>query len=124
MGPASTAQRQAQILLDHATDAFSQNRQLLQTALDQMDQGIGVFDSQYRLSCWNLQFQLTLDLLSEQQRMGTPLDRILTALFRHGDSSNAQQPLNMDAFINAKEPLRVKLRMSGKTMRNSVQRHA
>lgn len=116
MGPASTAQRQAQILLDHATDAFSQNRQLLQTALDQMDQGIGVFDSQYRLSCWNLQFQLTLDLLSEQQRMGTPLDRILTALFRNGDSLNAQQPLNMDAFINTKEPLRVKLRMSGKTI--------
>jgi signal transduction histidine kinase/Na+/proline symporter/CheY-like chemotaxis protein len=116
MGPASTAQRQAQILLDHATDAFSQNRQLLQTALDQMDQGIGVFDSQYRLSCWNLQFQRLLDLPGEQQKMGTSLDRILIALSRHGDLSNTQYPVTKNTFVNAKEPLRVKLRKSGKTI--------
>ncbi|MHC1550083.1 hybrid sensor histidine kinase/response regulator [Phyllobacterium sp. K27] len=81
-----------------------------------MDQGIGVFDSQYRLSCWNLQFQLILDLPREQQRMGTSLDRILVALFRHGDISNVQYPATKDTFINAKEPLRVKLRKSGKTI--------
>ncbi|EJN05392.1 PAS-domain containing protein [Phyllobacterium sp. YR531] len=116
MGPASMAQRQAQTLLDHATDAFSQNRQLLQTALDQMDQGIGVFDSQYRLSCWNLQFQIILELPREQQRMGTSLDRILIALFRHGDIFTLKQPVTREAFINASEPLRLKLKKSGRTM--------
>ncbi len=116
MGPASTAQRQAQILLDHATDAFSQNRQLLQTALDQMDQGIGVFDNQYRLSCWNLQFQLILDLPREQQRMGISLDRILIALAQHGDISNPQHGITKDAFTHSTEPLRVKLRKSAKTI--------
>jgi len=44
MGPTSTARRRAQTLLDHATGALAQNRVLLQTALDQMDQGISVFD--------------------------------------------------------------------------------
>ena len=44
MGPTGLAQRRAQILLDHATGALAQNRHLLQTALDQMDQGISVFD--------------------------------------------------------------------------------
>ncbi|MEP7455746.1 PAS-domain containing protein [Phyllobacterium sp. SB3] len=116
MGPTSTAQRQAQILLDHATDAFSQNRQLLQTALDQMDQAIGVFDSNYRLSCWNLQFQLILELPREQQRMGTSLDRILVALLRHGDVSNRRHPITKAVFINSSEPLRVKLRKNGRTI--------
>jgi signal transduction histidine kinase/Na+/proline symporter len=116
LGPTNTAQRQALILLDHATDAFTQNRQLLQTALDQMDQGIGVFDDQYRLSCWNLQFQRILSLPREQQRMGTPLERILKVLFERGDTGNAQRLKTKEAFINSPEPIRVELGSGDQTI--------
>lgn len=116
MGPTNPAQRQAQILLDHATGALAQNRQLLQTALDQMDQGIGVFDNEHRLSCWNLQFQLMLDLPRELQKMGTPLDRILHGLFQRGDLVNLGKHSLTEERTGPVTPWRIKLRKTGQTI--------
>jgi len=80
MGPSGAAQKQTQILLDHATEALVQNRDLLQTALDRVDQGIGVFDRQFRLMCWNRPLPLMLDLPDRLQRMGTPFHAIVSFL--------------------------------------------
>jgi PAS domain-containing protein len=44
-------------LLDDASEALQQNRDLLQMALNQMDQGISVFDKNLRLTNWNTQFR-------------------------------------------------------------------
>ncbi|MGH6860660.1 MAG: hybrid sensor histidine kinase/response regulator, partial [Phyllobacterium sp.] len=116
MGPTNMAQRQTRILLDHATGALAQNRHLLQTALDQMDQGIGVFDSQHRLSCWNVQFQLVLELPRELQRMGTPLDRILRGLFERGDLVELGEQRFTRDVNGPVTPLRLKLRRTGQTI--------
>ncbi|MBO0345412.1 PAS domain-containing hybrid sensor histidine kinase/response regulator [Roseibium limicola] len=64
-------------LLDDASAAIQYNRDLLQTALDQVRQGIGVFDKDLRLICWNRQFRLLLGLPPEYGQVGTPLDTIL-----------------------------------------------
>lgn len=87
MGPSGTVQKQTQILLDHATEALVQNRDLLQTALDRVDQGIGVFDQHLQLMCWNQPFQLMLDLPDRLQCMGTPFNAIISFLLMERDTT-------------------------------------
>ena len=43
-------------LLDDANAAIQYNREILQTALDHVRQGIAVFDKDLQLICWNRQF--------------------------------------------------------------------
>src|SRR6516162_9057562 len=43
-------------LLDDANAAIHYNREILQTALDHVRQGIAVFDKELHLVCWNRQF--------------------------------------------------------------------
>jgi Na+/proline symporter/signal transduction histidine kinase/ActR/RegA family two-component response regulator len=64
-------------LLDDASAAIHYNREILQTALDHVRQGIAVFDKDMHLLCWNRQFGEVLDLPSELVRIGTGLDDIL-----------------------------------------------
>lgn len=64
-------------LLDDASAAIQYNRDLLQTALDQVRQGIGVFDRDLRLICWNRQFRDLLGLPTEYGQVGTTLGAIL-----------------------------------------------
>ena len=49
-------------LLDDANAAIHYNREILQTALDHVRQGIAVFDKDLQLICWNRQFGEILDL--------------------------------------------------------------
>ncbi|MEI2384249.1 PAS domain-containing hybrid sensor histidine kinase/response regulator [Breoghania sp. JC706] len=71
------ATKGAMKLLDDASAAIQYNRDLLQTALDQVRQGIAVFDQDLRLICWNRQFRELLGLPPEYGQVGTPLDAIL-----------------------------------------------
>ncbi|MGO9544157.1 MAG: NahK/ErcS family hybrid sensor histidine kinase/response regulator [Rhodomicrobium sp.] len=64
-------------LLDEASEAVQYNRDLLQTALDHVGQGIAVFDKKMQLICWNRQFREILDLPQQFGRVGTPLDEIV-----------------------------------------------
>ncbi|MDZ4791591.1 MAG: hybrid sensor histidine kinase/response regulator [Hyphomicrobiales bacterium] len=64
-------------LLDDATEAIQFNRDLLESALDQVRQGIAVFDKDMRLICWNRQFRETLRLPPELVRYGAQLDQIV-----------------------------------------------
>ena len=52
-------------LLDDANAAIHYNREILQTALDHVRQGIAVFDKDLHLVCWNRQFGEILDLPPE-----------------------------------------------------------
>lgn len=72
-------------LLDDASEAIQYNRDLLQSALDQVSQGIGVFDVDGRLICWNRQFLKLLSLPSDMSRVGIPLDHVLTRVAENGD---------------------------------------
>ncbi len=64
-------------LLDDASEAIQYNRDLLQTALDHVRQGLAVFDKDMRLICWNRQFREILALPPQLGRFGIPLDEIL-----------------------------------------------
>jgi signal transduction histidine kinase/CheY-like chemotaxis protein len=61
------------------------NREVLQTALDHVRQGIAVFAKDLRLICWNRQFGDILDLPPSLTRAGTGLDDILRFNARRGD---------------------------------------
>jgi Na+/proline symporter/signal transduction histidine kinase/ActR/RegA family two-component response regulator len=64
-------------LLDDANTAIQYNREILQTALDHVRQGIAVFDKDLQLICWNRQFGEILDLPPSLIRAGAGLAEIL-----------------------------------------------
>ena len=64
-------------LLDDANAAIQYNREILQTALDHVRQGIAVFDKELQLICWNRQFGEILDLPPSLTRVGIDLADIL-----------------------------------------------
>lgn len=64
-------------LLDDANAAIQYNREILQTALDHVRQGIAVFDKDLQLICWNRQFGEILDLPPSLIRSGCELAEIL-----------------------------------------------
>ena len=64
-------------LLDDANAAIHYNREILQTALDHVRQGIAVFNKDLHLICWNRQFGDILALPPQLTRVGTALDEIL-----------------------------------------------
>jgi Na+/proline symporter/signal transduction histidine kinase len=82
-------------LLDDANAAIHYNREILQTALDHVRQGIAVFDKDLALVCWNRQFGELFDLPHGLTRVGIPLDEIL----RHVAQHDGTDPKDFDAAI-------------------------
>src|SRR5262249_48597704 len=72
-------------LLDDANAAIQYNREILQTALDHVRQGIAVFDKELQLICWNRQFGEILDLPPGLTRVGIGLADILRFNGKRGD---------------------------------------
>jgi signal transduction histidine kinase/CheY-like chemotaxis protein len=72
-------------LLDDANAAIHYNREILQTALDHVSQGIAVFDKDLNLLCWNRQFGEIFDLPHGLTRVGIALDEILRHIAQHGE---------------------------------------
>ncbi len=72
-------------LLDDASEALQYNRDLLQSALDQVRHGLGVFDKDMLLICWNRQFRELLDLPADHGRVGVPMELILKHCADRGD---------------------------------------
>ena len=72
-------------LLDDASEALQYNRDLLQSALDQVRHGLGVFDTDMRLICWNRQFRELLDLPAEMVGIGAPMAMVLSHCAIRGD---------------------------------------
>jgi Na+/proline symporter/signal transduction histidine kinase len=108
--------RSALRLLDDASEALQQNRDLLQIALDQMEQGITVFDQNFRLTCWNRQFRLLTDLPDEFGQIGTPLSEIIDHLSRRGDVATGNITHIMRNFTTFRQPWRIELKSSGRIL--------
>ncbi len=70
-------------LLDDASQALQFNRGVLQTAIDQIEQGICVFDADYRLSSWNRQFREMLNLPIIIGTAGTSFSTIIGEIVEH-----------------------------------------
>lgn len=70
-------------LLDEASRAVKFNRDVLQTALDQLEQGITVFDGDFRLASWNKQFRTILNLPAKVGQAGLPLSEVVREINYH-----------------------------------------
>lgn len=101
-------------LLDDASEALQQNRDLLQIALDQMEQGITVLDRDYRLTCWNRRFRNLLDLPDEMGQVGVSLVRILNYLEERGEIQQTDEASVIDRISRFGEPWQFELAKSGK----------
>ena len=82
-------------LLDDANAAIHYNREILQTALDHVRQGIAVFDKDLQLVCWNRQFGEVLDLPPGLTRIGIRLEEIL----RFNAERGALGPGEVEALV-------------------------
>ncbi|MGI9355174.1 MAG: hybrid sensor histidine kinase/response regulator, partial [Rhizobiaceae bacterium] len=78
-------------LLDDASEALQYNRDLLQTALDQVEQGISVFDHEFRLSSWNNQFRALLNLPAEMGQAGTPLTDLASVIDENSEPDGREE---------------------------------
>ncbi|MGO4561370.1 NahK/ErcS family hybrid sensor histidine kinase/response regulator [Rhizobiales bacterium 3FA27D7] len=108
--------RDAFRLLDDATEALQHNRDLLQIALDQMEQGITVFDRDFRLICWNRQYRSLFDLPDDMGQVGVSLDRILGHLAERGDISPETGLAVLDRLASFVGPWQLELKTSGRIL--------
>ncbi len=110
----SPNRRGAMKLLDDASDAIQYNRDLLQSAIDHVRQGIGVFDKDLELICWNRQFRKLLDLPADMGRIGVPLEEILRTIAANAGLTDADADWNVSDRINklivSHEPYQERLR--------------
>jgi Na+/proline symporter/signal transduction histidine kinase/ActR/RegA family two-component response regulator len=95
-------------LLDDANAAIHYNREILQTALDHVRQGIAVFDKNLHLVCWNRQFGEILALPPQLTRVGTGLDHILRFHAEHStsdrDAADALMRERLGRYVASGEP--------------------
>jgi Na+/proline symporter/signal transduction histidine kinase/CheY-like chemotaxis protein len=108
--------RDAFRLLDDASEALQQNRDLLQIALDQMAQGITVFDRDFRLTCWNRQYRALFDLPDEMGQVGVPLTQILELLIQRGDLAPDAENMILDRLSTYEQPWLLELKSSGRIL--------
>ncbi|MEN0088045.1 MAG: hybrid sensor histidine kinase/response regulator [Pseudomonadota bacterium] len=101
-------------LLDDASVAIQYNRDLLQTALDKVEQGLTVFDRSRRLVCWNNNFRQLLDLPAKLGEVGIELSAFYDELYDRGDLVGITFPTFRDHLLKARQPWQLRLRRSGR----------
>ncbi len=101
--------RDALRLLDDASIALQHNRDLLQTALDQMEEGVTVFDRDFQLICWNRQFRILFNLPDEMGQVGVPLDRFVNLLAARGELAADAQTITLNRFTDFGVPWEIRL---------------
>src|SRR6201996_575774 len=87
-------------LLDDSHAALHFNREILQTALNHVRQGIAVFDADLQLICSNHQFGIILGLPPHVVQLGIPLREILASM----DNSEALLQMRLDAYTTDGAP--------------------
>ncbi|NNF76488.1 MAG: response regulator [Rhizobiales bacterium] len=90
--------RGAMKLLDDASAAIQYNRELLQSAIDHVGQGIAVFDKDLNLTCWNQQFRHLLHLPPDIGRVGVPLHEVVHTIAENTGLSEG----NVDDAVSAR----------------------
>lgn len=101
-------------LLDDASEALQQNRDLLQIALDQMEQGITVFDDDFRLTCWNRRFRHLFDLPDSMGTVGLPLTAIIQHLIERGDLNDDAEHQSIERLATFGRSWQLSLKTSGR----------
>ena len=81
------SRRDAMELLDEASEAIKFNRDLLLKTLDNISQGVGVFDKDLRLATWNQRFLDLLDMPDHLAKVTTPLSDLVVYSRMSGKSA-------------------------------------
>ena len=102
----STHARGAMKLLDDASAAIQHNRDLLQSAIDNVDQGLAVFEPGMTLICWNSTLQEFLGLGSDLNRVGTPITEVLGAFLARTASGRGAIDDRVEKIALTHEPFR------------------
>ncbi|MEX6508364.1 NahK/ErcS family hybrid sensor histidine kinase/response regulator [Jiella sp. M17.18] len=108
--------RSALQLLDDASEALQYNRDLLRIALDQVDQGLAVFDGDFRLTFWNRQFRDLVGLSPEFGRIGTPLPVVFEELMRAGEIDRRESAEAFDQLTRPPAERQIGLKRSGRVL--------
>ncbi|HEY0439504.1 MAG TPA: hybrid sensor histidine kinase/response regulator [Xanthobacteraceae bacterium] len=87
-------------LLDESNAAIHYNREILQTALEHVRQGIAVFDRDLQLICWNRRFGEILDVPRELVRIGATLHEVLST----SAMTDGMPPIEAAEFARARIP--------------------
>jgi Na+/proline symporter/signal transduction histidine kinase len=112
-------------LVDEASAALLNNRDMLQYALDFARQGISVFDADLRLTCWNREFREMFELTPDLTRFGVALDEILRNNAErglYGPGAVDEQVAARLERLTAAEPFRVALASSGRVIETRAAR--
>jgi len=88
-------------LLDDAHTALHFNREMLQTALNHVRQGIAVFNPELQLITSNQQFGEILDLPAQYSQIGIPLVEILEFIGSNGQMSPDADPASLQRRLTA-----------------------
>jgi signal transduction histidine kinase len=95
-------------LLDDAHAALHFNREMLQTALDHVRQGIAVLNADMQLVCWNQRFGELLTLPPHLVQIGIPIQDILDFIKTHdapgAESAEARAQRRLLAYTSEGEP--------------------
>jgi Na+/proline symporter/signal transduction histidine kinase/CheY-like chemotaxis protein len=105
--------RSALRLLDDASAAIQYNRDVLQSAIDNVPQGITVFDRDLNLICWNRRFRALLDLPPEPVRIGAPVYEVASTILAGATLEDAGAKGGVEECIKmltgTHEPFRIRL---------------
>ncbi|MAU97890.1 MAG: hybrid sensor histidine kinase/response regulator [Fulvimarina sp.] len=107
-------------LLDDATEALQYNRDLLRIALEQVDQGLAIFDGDFCLTFWNRQFRDLVGLTAEFGQVGTPLTAVFDQLLRDGEIDPGEYAASFDQLTRPPAQRQIALARSGRTIEMRV----
>ena len=116
-------------LLDDASEAIQYNRDLLQSALDQVHQGIAVFDRDCSSSAGTANSARCCDLPASVGRFGVPLDQIVRHMAakkrqRRGAASRQFVSDRIRKYVVTMETFQERLDDAAARHRGAHQRHA
>ena len=98
-------------LLDDASAALQHNHDILTAALDQVDQGIAVFDRDVRLASWNRRFRQLLAIPESLGLPGTALGDIVRHLTPRVEGRWGEADVVVEALLGGQRPVTFTLRL-------------
>ncbi len=101
-------------ILDEASKAIQFNRDMLQTAFNQLEQGITVFDGDFRLASWNRQFRNILKLPERIGQAGLPIANVANAIAEINELENGSELANQ--LVNMDGPWQLNLPITGEVL--------
>ena len=103
-------------LLDDASAAIQHNRDLLQSAIDSVDQGLAVFEPGMTLVCWNNTLPEFFGLDQDLSRVGAPMTKVFGQFLSHTDNGKTMLDDRMERVAVTHEVFRERRTDTGQVL--------